>query len=101
MAPSGAYRCPLAWQLRVNRTVLAVSFVGPDPTETLGSPTCCDAQGPISYHPVVGCNSGIEAAHEAARVHHVARRCGGDVAGRGARATDGDAGDRVPQRRIV
>src|SRR5215204_1105768 len=38
-----------------------------DPTETLGIPTCCDAQCGISYHAVVGCNPGVEAAHEAAR----------------------------------
>src|SRR3954469_23829142 len=38
------------------------------PTETLGSPTCCDAQRAISYHAVVGCNPGVEAAHETARV---------------------------------
>ena len=33
--------------------------------------------------------------HEAARVHHAFRRCGGDVAAYGARAAAGDAGDRV------
>ena len=32
-----------------------------------------------------------------ARVHHAARRRGGGVAARGARAAAGDAGDRVPQ----
>ena len=32
----------------------------------------------------------------AARVHHAARRRGGDVAARGARAAAGDAGGRVP-----
>ena len=32
----------------------------------------------------------------AARVHHAARRRGGGVAARGARAAAGDAGDRVP-----
>ena len=37
----------------------------------------------------------------AARVHHAARRRGGGVAARGARAAAGDAGDRVPQRRIA
>ena len=31
------------------------------------------------------------------RVHHAARRRGGGVAARGARAAAGDAGDRVPQ----
>ena len=37
----------------------------------------------------------------AARVHHAARRRGGSVAARGARAAAGDAGDRVsrPQHR--
>ena len=34
----------------------------------------------------------------AARVHHAARRRGGGVAARGARAAAGDAGDRVPQQ---
>ena len=34
----------------------------------------------------------------AARVHHAARRRGGGVAARGARAAAGDAGDRVPRR---
>ena len=33
-----------------------------------------------------------------ARVHHAARRCGGGVAARGARAAAGDAGDRVPRQ---
>ena len=37
----------------------------------------------------------------AARVHHAARRRGGGVAARGARAAAGDAGDRVPQRRLA
>ena len=37
---------------------------------------------------------------EAPRVHHPARRRGG-VAARGAGAAAGDAGDRVPQRRIA
>src|SRR6476661_3839214 len=50
--------------------------------ETLGSPTCCDAQRGISYHAVVGCNPGVEAAHEAARVHNPARRRGGGLATR-------------------
>ena len=34
-----------------------------------------------------------------ARVHHAARRRGGRVAARGARAAAGDAGDRIPQLR--
>ena len=34
-----------------------------------------------------------------ARVHHAARRRGGSVAARGARAAAGDAGDRVSRRR--
>ena len=37
----------------------------------------------------------------APRVHHAARRRGGGVAARGARAAAGDAGDRVPQRHIT
>ena len=37
----------------------------------------------------------------AARVHHAARRRGGGVAARGARAAAGDAGDRVPQQRLA
>src|SRR5262245_30333180 len=41
-----------------------------------------------------------EIAGETARFHHAARRRGG-VAGRGARAAAGDAGDRVLERRIV
>ena len=36
-----------------------------------------------------------------ARVHHAARRRGGGVAARGARAAAGDAGDRVPQPHIA
>ena len=36
-----------------------------------------------------------------ARVHHAARRRGGGVAARGARAAAGDAGDRVSRRRIA
>ena len=38
-------------------------------------------------------------AHEAARVHHAARRRGGGVAACGARAAAGDAGDRVSRAR--
>ena len=34
----------------------------------------------------------------APRVHHAPRRCGGGVAAGGARAADGDAGDRGAQR---
>ena len=37
----------------------------------------------------------------AARVHHAARRRGGGVAARGARAAAGDAGDRVPRPHIA
>ena len=37
----------------------------------------------------------------AARVHHAARRRGGGVAARGARAAAGDAGDRVPQQLVA
>ena len=36
-----------------------------------------------------------------ARVHHAARRRGGRVAARGARAAAGDAGDRVPRQRVA
>src|SRR5437588_6727756 len=36
--------------------------------------------------------------HEAAAVHHAARRRGGRMAARGARAASTDVGDRVPQR---
>src|SRR5262249_3062291 len=38
--------------------------------------------------------------NETARVHHAARRRGGGVAAHGARAADGDAGDRLLQCRI-
>ena len=37
----------------------------------------------------------------AARVHHAARRRGGGVAARGARAAAGDAGDRVSRQRLI
>ena len=40
----------------------------------------------------------VPTATEAARVHHSARRCGGGVAVRGARAAAGDAGGRLSQR---
>src|SRR5262245_10790142 len=56
----------------------------------MGSPTCCDAQRAISYHAVVGCNPGVEAAHETARVHNPARRRGGCMAARDARAAAGE-----------
>ena len=36
-----------------------------------------------------------------ARVHHAARRRGGGVAARGARAAAGDAGDRVPRPHVA
>src|ERR1700720_4116501 len=68
-----------------------------DPTETLGSPICCDAQRGISYHAVVGCNLGVEAAHETAGVHHPARRCGAGIAASGDWAVSGEAiHDRSP-----
>ena len=38
---------------------------------------------------------------EPAQIHHAARRRGGGVAARGARAAAGDAGDRFPQRRVA
>src|SRR3954470_19902260 len=41
-----------------------------DPTETLGSPTCCDAQGAISYHGVVGCNSGVVGCNSGVEAAH-------------------------------
>ena len=38
-------------------------------------------------------------SHEAARVRQASRRRGGRVAARGARAAEGDAGDRLPRQR--
>src|ERR1700738_1519460 len=40
-------------------------------------------------------------AHEAARVHYTARRCGGDMAARSPRAAAGDDGDRGSQQRVA
>src|SRR5262245_47493869 len=42
-----------------------------------------------------------EVQNEAARIHHPARRRGGDVAARGARAAAGDAGPRVSERQVA
>ena len=40
-------------------------------------------------------------SNETARVHHAARRRGGGVAARGARAAAGDAGDRVSPQHVA
>jgi hypothetical protein len=44
---------------------------------------CCPAQQ-HSYGDVIGCDPRAEGAHEATRVHHAARRRGGNLAARGA-----------------
>ena len=73
---------------------------------------CCPKDLP---HPPAGCaanrtgrsglidgaRGGVPMSHEAARVHHAARRRGGSMAARGARAAAGDAGgrlSRIPDR---
>jgi hypothetical protein len=67
-----------------------------DPSLPFGNQFCCDAQRIIPTTNVVGCDPRAEGAYETSRVHHSARRRGGRLAPRGARAA-ADANNWVPQ----
>src|SRR5262249_30571757 len=56
-----------------------------DSKRTLAGQICCAAQTQFSLSDVVGCRPRQGTTHEAARIHHAARRRGGTAA-RGVRA---------------
>src|SRR6516164_5127637 len=55
----------------------------------------------LLFNNVVGVASLAGTTHEAAPVHHAARRRGGCVAARGPSAAAGDAGDRISRRTVL
>ena len=82
-----------------------------DPLRHVGLMGCCSAKGSLNPIPLVAnpcCNPneiGVVPAlgegNAAPRFHHTARRLGGDLAARSARAAVVNAGDRVSWKQVA